>query len=80
MREFFTGIDIQGQRTIGAGDDPLWKQQANIDNPMGYEGEFVKSFAEQMGKLWMSDSMFSCWPIWFKRAIGRVNEDFQGRR
>jgi hypothetical protein len=47
---------------------------------MGYEGEFVKSFAEQMGKLWMSDSMFSCWPIWFKRAIGRVNEDFQGRR
>lgn len=30
MREFFTGVSATGQRTINAGDDPLWRQQVNI--------------------------------------------------
>jgi ubiquitin C-terminal hydrolase len=80
MREFFTGMHVSGTRVIGNNEDPTWKKQVNIENPMGYQGDLVKAFAELMGKLWMSDSMFSVWPWGFKRALGRINEDFQGRR
>lgn len=79
MRDFFTGIDASGTRTIPENDDPKWKGQVNIYNPMGYEGDFVKTFAELMVKLWSSDSMFSVFSVWpwsFKKAIGRINEDF----
>ncbi len=36
MREFFTGMHYSGTRVIPVEDDPLWKKQVNIENPMGY--------------------------------------------
>ena len=33
-----------------------------------------------MTRLWETDSYFSVWPWGFKKSLGKVNEDFQGRR
>jgi len=33
-----------------------------------------------MGKMWEANSLFAVVPYGFKKALGKVNEDFQGRR
>ena len=47
---------------------------------MGQNGDFVVPFAETMGKMWDSGAYFSVYPWGFKTSLGKVNEQFQGRR
>lgn len=78
MREFFTGLNYRGFSTLRDKQDPQWKVQTNKLNVLGYEGKFVQSFADLMCDIWKSDAWFPMGPIMFKRALGKVNEDFQG--
>ena len=52
----------------------------NPNNVMGHKGDFVVPFTETMGKMWDSSAIFSVYPWSFKSALGKVNEQFQGRR
>ena len=54
--------------------------QLNPNNVMGCKGEFVKPYAETVEKMWDSSAYFSIYPWGFKRALGKVNADFQGFR
>jgi len=60
--------------------EPKWRTQLNPSNVMGCKGEFVKPYAETVEKMWDSSAYFSIYPWGFKRALGKVNADFQGFR
>lgn len=46
---------------------------------MGFEGKFAKSTANVLSKIWEVDAFFSVWPLNFKKNLGKINEQFQGR-
>ena len=58
---------------------PPYKYQVNPNNVMAHDGKFVIPFADTIGKMWDSGSIFGCYPMGFKAALGKVNEQFQGR-
>jgi ubiquitin C-terminal hydrolase len=77
MREFFTTVNNTGEDDKGEEEQlHFWRNQVNYDNIMSAQGEFVKPFAELMGKMWDTNSLFSVVPYGFKKALGKVNEDF----
>ena len=51
-----------------------YKYQINPDNPLGYKGELVNSFAVLMKSLWKNRSTVSAFK--FKAAIGTMNAQF----
>lgn len=94
VREFFTGVSnaqVDAENGSSAATEaseedpspkkhPSYKYQVNPNNVLGHNGDFVLPFAETLGKMWDSGAIFSVYPWSFKSALGKVNEQFQGRR
>ena len=85
IRDFFAGVSNQTNivQTSAAymadltdKENPPYKFSVNPNNLMGHKGQFVQPFAETMVKMWDSSSVFSCYPMSFKSALGKVNEQF----
>lgn len=47
---------------------------------MGYQGKFAKETASVISKIWEVDKLLGVLPISFKKGLGQINEQFQGRR
>ncbi|KAF9968378.1 CSN-associated deubiquitinating enzyme Ubp12 [Mortierella alpina] len=54
-----------------------WRDELNLDNPLGMEGEVARAYANLMDKVWKgTSSVFS--PREFKMTIGRFAPSFTG--
>ncbi|KAG9327283.1 hypothetical protein KVV02_007059 [Mortierella alpina] len=54
-----------------------WRDELNLDNPLGMEGEVARAYANLIDKVWNgSSSVFS--PREFKMTIGRFAPSFTG--
>jgi ubiquitin carboxyl-terminal hydrolase 8 len=54
-----------------------WKEEINVDNPLGTKGVLATAYAELLDKLWRGDKSVHS-PKKFKRKLGQYNEQFQG--
>ncbi|KAJ3281959.1 ubiquitin carboxyl-terminal hydrolase [Borealophlyctis nickersoniae] len=56
-----------------------WREELNLDNPLGMKGEIAKEYAELIANLWRArERLPSYAPRDFKYTMGRFNSMFQG--
>lgn len=57
-----------------------WKNQINVKNPMGFEGNIVRNFAKLTEDLYTSKFACAMGPRKFKAAMGRHFDQFSGNQ
>ncbi|QSL67030.1 hypothetical protein MERGE_001417 [Pneumocystis wakefieldiae] len=57
--------------------DGSYKKHINLDNPLGYKGELVQTFARLITYLWDNEHTYVS-PLFFKNVVGRLKEQFRG--
>ena len=55
-----------------------WKDEVNIDNPIGFKGVIAKSYAGLLSSIYGFDNSSSVSPKDFKLKLGRANPMFSG--
>jgi ubiquitin carboxyl-terminal hydrolase 4/11/15 len=57
--------------------DDLWREELNLDNPLGMKGEIASSYAELIRNMWSGKYSYTV-PRNFKIAVGRFAPQFSG--
>ncbi|RAR01296.1 cysteine proteinase [Stemphylium lycopersici] len=55
-----------------------WKEEVNVDNPIGHKGVIAKSYAALLNAIYSFDNNSSVSPKDFKQKLGRANSLFSG--
>ncbi|EMR08235.1 hypothetical protein PNEG_03403 [Pneumocystis murina B123] len=56
--------------------DGSYKKHINFNNPLGYKGELVQTFARLITYLWDNEHTYVS-PLFFKNVVGRLKEQFR---